>query len=52
MPVEWVEITHPDLDAPTARVTRKAFEEVHKAKGFVLVKDEKPKKKPTKKETE
>ena len=45
--MEWVEITHPDLDAPPARVTRKAFEEVHKKKGFVLVKKEKPKKKET-----
>jgi hypothetical protein len=52
MTVEWVEIIHPDLDAPSAKVTRTAFEAVHKQRGFVLVEDEKPKKKPTKKETE
>jgi hypothetical protein len=50
MTIEWVEITHPDLDAPPARVTRQAFEEVWKAKGFVLV--EAPKKTTKKKETE
>ena len=41
MPTEWVTIQHPKLKAPPARVTRKAFEQVHKAKGFELVKAEK-----------
>ena len=37
--MEWVEITHPDLDAPPARVTRKAFEDVHRKKGFLLTEE-------------
>lgn len=37
MPDEWVQMTHPDQgDAPDpAPVTRKAFEQVWKAKGWV-----------------
>lgn len=48
----WVEIRHPDLpDAPTSVVSRKAFDDVWKAKGFVDVNAPKPKKKTTKKKS-
>jgi hypothetical protein len=36
MPVEWVTVVLPGTDAPPARVNRKHYEEVLKAKGFVL----------------
>ncbi len=36
MPHEWVSIVLKDSDAPAARVTRKAYEEIWKGKGFIL----------------
>lgn len=37
MAEEFVTMTHPDIDAPAGPVTRQAFEEVHRHKGWVLV---------------
>ncbi len=32
--MEWVTITHPDLPGQSARVTRKAFEDVWRGNGW------------------
>lgn len=34
---EFVTMTHPDIDAPSGQVTRQAYEEVHRHKGWVVV---------------
>jgi len=41
--MDWVLIEHPKLDGPPARVTRRAYDRVWKAKGFRLVKPKKAK---------
>ncbi len=35
-PDEFVRMTHPTVDTVSGRVTRQAFEEVHKAKGWKI----------------
>ena len=39
--MEWVQIEHPKLDAPSAQVTKAAYEAVWKGKGFRIVKKKK-----------
>ena len=35
-PLEFIRMTHPKTDAISGRVTRNAFEKIHKAKGWKL----------------
>lgn len=37
MAEEFVTMTHPDIDATAGPVTRQAYEEVHRHKGWVVV---------------
>lgn len=36
METDFVTMTHPDIDAPSGQVTRQAYEEVHRHKGWVV----------------